>query len=390
MGKFIVAPDSFKESLAAREVARRIAAGIKRALPDAEVKQVPLSDGGEGLVDTLVAAAGGKVLSREVTGPLGEKVSASFGLLDDGETAVIEMAAASGLALVPPAKRNPMHTTTYGTGELIKAALDEGCRRIILGIGGSATNDGGAGMARALGIRLLNSRGEDIPPGAAGLLELARIDASGLDRRLQETEILVACDVTNPLCGPAGAAYVYGLQKGATRDMLPLLDRALDNLAEVVARDLGKSIRDLPGAGAAGGMGGGLVAFAGGKLCPGLPLVLRMVKFEELLSAGGVELVITGEGEINAQTTYGKVPVGVAQVAKKFGLPVLAIVGSIGPGTEGVYGLGIDAIMSIIPRPMSLEEAMRNAGELLEDAAFRAARLFALRCRVESHVGGGG
>ncbi len=377
MRRIIVAPDSFKESLDAAAVARHIASGIKQVSPETEVVQVPLSDGGEGLVDTLVSATDGRIMAQEVTGPLGDPVEASYGLLGDGKTVVIEMASASGLGLVPPERRNPLLTTTFGTGELIRTVVDKGYRRLIVGIGGSATNDGGAGMAQALGIKLLNAGGKEITGGAAGLLGLERIDPANIHPGLRDTEILVACDVDNPLCGPSGAAYVYGPQKGAAPDMLPLLDRALERLTEVIKRDIGTEIRHLPGSGAAGGLGGGLVAFLGGRLCRGIDLVFDILKFEELL-ARGADLVITGEGEINSQSIYGKVPVAVARLAKKYNLPVLAIVGSIGPGAEKVREEGIDAIMSIMPRPMSLEEAVERGAGLLADAAERAARIMNL------------
>lgn len=377
MKRIIVAPDSFKESLDAAAVAKHIALGLKRVFPGAEVIETPLSDGGEGLVNTLVAATGGRVVFEDVTGPLGERVNAAYGVLGNGETAVIEMAAASGLALVPAIRRNPMKTTTYGTGQLMVSALHSGCRRLIVGIGGSATSDGGAGMAQALGVGLLDAEGRDIVTGAEGLLDIDGIDMTGLHRNVRNTEILVACDVDNPFCGPEGAAYVYGPQKGSPPEMLPVLDRALERLALIIKRDLGVEIRNLPGAGAAGGLGGGLTAFAGGSIRPGIDLVLDAVKFEEIL-APGADLVITGEGEINGQSIHGKVPVGVARLAKKHNLPVLALVGSIGPGAEKSFKEGIDAIMSIIPGPMSLDEAIRRTSGLLEDAAERAARMIRL------------
>ena len=374
MGKFIVAPDSFKESLAAREVARRIAAGIKRALPDAEVKQVPLSDGGEGLVDTLVAAAGGKVLSREVTGPLGEKVSASFGLLDDGETAVIEMAAASGLELVPPGKRDPGVTTTRGTGDLIRAALGLGFRRIIVGIGGSGTNDGGAGMLTALGARLLDADGRELPPGGAALLRLARIDLGGW-RVPADREFIVACDVTNPLTGPEGASAIYGPQKGATPEDVALLDAALERFADVAAGLLGRDLRNTPGAGAAGGLGFALVAFLGARLERGVDLLLDAIRFDDHLA--GAELVLTGEGRFDHQTLpFYKTIAGVARRCQRAGVPVIAIVGGI-LGEIGDYrAAGIVGIMPIVPRPMSLDEAMRDAALLTTDATRRALELY--------------
>ncbi|MGE5544927.1 MAG: glycerate kinase [Bacillota bacterium] len=377
MKRIIVAPDSFKESLTAAKVAFYIAEGIHKVLPEAEVIQIPLSDGGEGLIDALVSGTGGRFISRKVTGPLGEEVTARFGILGDNRTAVIEMAEASGLALVPRERRNPMVTTTYGTGELIKAALDLRCRRMIVGIGGSATNDGGSGMAEALGVRLLDADGHVIGRGAEGLLRLSSIDMSAVDPRLSQTEILVACDVTNPLYGPTGASFVYGPQKGASPEMLPVMDQALFNLARVIKRDLNLEVEGIAGAGAAGGLGAGLMAFAGGKLCSGLRMVLEILDFESRL-AGGVDLVITGEGQINDQTLFGKVPAGVASLAKKYDLPVLAIVGSIGPGAEKVYEAGIDAIMSITPGPINLDEAMTRAGELVSDATARVMRMIML------------
>lgn len=379
MRRIIVAPDSFKESLGAPAVARHIAQGIKRVIPAAEVVEIPLSDGGEGLVETLVAATGGRMVPMEVTGPLGERVKAIYGLLGDGETAVIEMAAASGLALVPAGLRNPIKTTTYGTGELMSAALNTGCRRLIVGIGGSATNDGGAGMAQALGARLLDANGKDIVYGAEGLLEIDSIDTGSFSRNVSNAEILVACDVDNPFCGPKGAAWVYSPQKGAPPEMIPVLDGALERMAMVIKRDLGVEIKDLPGAGAAGGLGGGLAAFAGGRLKRGIQLVLKAVKFDEIL-ARGADLVITGEGEINGQSIHGKVPVGVARMAKKHGLPVLALVGSIGPGAEYVFKEGIDAVMSIAPGPITLDESIRRAPALLEDAAERAVKIIKISC----------
>ncbi len=374
MMRIIVAPDSFKESLSASEAAQRITEGIINIFPAAQVIQVPLSDGGEGLTESLIDAAGGRFIECPVSDPLGDKIQARYGILNDQRTAVIEMAAASGLPLVPRSNRNPLVTTTRGTGELILAALNAGCERLIIGIGGSATNDGGAGMAQALGVKLLDQKGSDIGPGAQGLLNLSQIDISDLDPRLAQTEVMVACDVENPLYGLNGAAYVYGPQKGASLEMLPLLDQALINLAEIIARDLGMQVHDIPGAGAAGGLGAGLMAFAGGKLLSGIQLVFEILGFEAILAAGA-DLVITGEGSINSQSLYGKVPVGVARLAKKHDLPVLAIAGQIGSGTEEVYEAGIDAIMAMAPGPISLEESISRAGELLTDATTRALRI---------------
>lgn len=381
MKRIIIAPDSFKESLEAPRVTEAIARGFSRVFPHAQIVKVPMSDGGEGLVETVVNATGGKLLTCRVTGPLAKPVDATVGMLADYGTCIMEMAAASGLPLVPPAERNPLLTTTYGTGELIKFALDQGCRKIIIGIGGSATNDGGAGMAQALGARLLDSRGEEIPFGAIGLKELTRIDTTHLDRRLAQTETLAAVDVKNPLCGPSGASYVYGPQKGAAPEMLPLLDDILRNFAGIIKRDLAADVLHMPGAGAAGGLGAGLAAFLNAAIRPGVEIVLEIMKFEELLRQGA-DLVITGEGELNRQTLYGKVPIGVARLARKYKVPVLALVGSLGEGAELVLGEGIDAYCSIIPHPMDLQRAMAEAEKNLTDTAEQCARIIKIgKCK---------
>lgn len=365
--RFVIAPDSFKGSSSAKEVAQAIAEGLREALPDAECDLVPMADGGEGTVEALVAATGGEIVKVRVTGPLGEPVDAFFGLLGDRHTAVIEMAAAAGLHLVPPEKRNPMVTTTYGVGELIKAALDAGCRKLIIGIGGSATNDGGAGMAQALGARLLDASGNEIGFGGGALAKLARIDVSGLDLRVREAEIWVACDVTNPLTGPQGASAVYGPQKGATTEMVQLLDANLRHYAALLRRDLGVDVEQMQGAGAAGGLGAGLMAFCQAKLRRGVELVIEAVRLEERVR--DAEFVITGEGKLDFQTGYGKVPHGVAQVAKRFGKPVIAIVGQLGEGAEKCREWGIDVCFSILTKPMSELEAMTNALSLLRRIA---------------------
>lgn len=372
--RILIAPDSFKESLDAGKAAEAIASGFKRVFPRVETVMLPLSDGGEGLVRTLVAATGGRIIGKRVTGPLGEPVDAFLGILGDNTTCVIEMAAASGLPLVARERRNPMITTTYGTGELIKAALDTACKKIIIGIGGSATNDGGAGMAQALGIRLLTAEGKDIGYGAQGVKDLAFIDMSGLDPRLKNVSISVAVDVENPLCGPDGASYVYGPQKGGTPDMLPFLDDALEHFAMVVKKDLNKDVKNVPGAGAAGGLGAGLVAFLGARLQPGIDIVLEVLNMETELQ-NNIDLVITGEGELNEQTAFGKAPAGVARLAKKHNIPVIALVGSIGEGAQSVLEQGIDAYFSVIPRPMALAESIKEAHLLLADLAEQCARL---------------
>ncbi|MCL4426408.1 MAG: glycerate kinase [Firmicutes bacterium] len=422
--KIILAPDSFKGSITATAAARAMAEGIREFFPGARIVEIPMSDGGEGLVQTLVAAARGRpevgddlspvrpgtgdqilavsqpadavensgpgrlainpaegpslarILTREVTGPLGHKVEAFFGILGDGRTAVVEMAAASGLTLVPPEKRNPLITTTYGTGELILAAVQAGCRRIIVGIGGSATNDGGVGMAQALGIRFLDQEGREIGPGGRELARIALLDVSGLNPVLNGAEIDVACDVNNPLTGPRGAAAVYGPQKGATPAMVQELDAALNHLAAVIRRDLGKDAAEIPGAGAAGGLGAGLMAFLDARLRPGMDLVLEVTGFREQVT--GADLVITGEGRVDSQTLFGKVPCGVARAAKEHGVPVVAIAGSLGDDVTAIHSCGIDAFFSLTAGPTTLEEAMQKAASLLAQAAGQVVRLFAV------------
>jgi glycerate kinase len=371
--KIVIAPDSFKGSLTALEVADAIKEGIKRVMPEAEIDEVPMADGGEGTVQALVDATSGQMITQEVCDPLGNPIEANFGILGDGKTAVIEMAAASGLPLVPDDKRNPMLTTTYGTGELIRAALDRGCRKLIVGIGGSATVDGGAGMAQALGAKLLDKDGVDVPRGGGGLEHLDRIDVSLLDLRIAEATTVVACDVDNPLVGPRGGPEVYGPQKGATPEMVKKLDKYLDRYADIIKRDLGADVKETPGAGAAGGLGAGLMAFLNAELRLGIDIVIEAASLEQHLE--GADLVITGEGKIDRQTIYGKTPIGVAKTAKKFGIPVIGIGGGIGDDASVVYENGIDALMSIVSYPMPLEIAMERAHPLLADAAERAMRL---------------
>lgn len=369
--KLVIAPDKFKGSMTALEVADAVETGWRRVLPTTEIIKVPMADGGEGTVRSLVDATEGQLVEVKVTGPLGETRTAVYGLLGDGETAVIEMSSASGLALVPREKRNPWITTTYGTGELIKAALGAGRRRLIIGIGGSATNDGGMGMAQALGVRFLDEEGRELGSGGGELARLARIDTSGMD--LPALEVVVACDVSNPLTGPEGASHIYGPQKGATPQMVAELDKALANMAQVVKKDLGLEVSHIPGSGAAGGLGAGLIAFLGAQLKPGVEIVLEVTGLAEKLV--GANLVITGEGAMDGQTVYGKTPVGVAKVAKAQGIPVIAVVGSMGSGIEAVYGAGIDAVFTIVQGPCRLDEAIERGPELVAQVSENLARV---------------
>jgi glycerate kinase len=354
-------------------VADAIERGVRAVFPGAEVVKVPIADGGEGTVEALVVATGGRAVETEVHGPLGEPVRARWGVLGDGATAVIEMAAASGLPLVPPDRRDPRVTTTRGTGELVRAALDAGLRRIVLGIGGSATNDGGTGMARALGIRFLDEGGRDLPEGGAALARLARVDLSGVDRRVGDADLLVACDVDNPLTGPRGASAVYGPQKGATPAMVQELDAALGRFAGVARAATGRDVDRVPGAGAAGGLGAGLLLFTPARLRPGVEIVLETTGFDGRVR--DADLVVTGEGRTDFQTAMGKAPVGVAAAAKRHGVPVICLAGGLGDGADDVLSKGIDAVASTVPAPMTLADAVAGGAALVEAAAARACRL---------------
>lgn len=362
--KIVIAPDSYKESLSALEVAQAVEAGFRQVFPDADYVLVPVADGGEGTVDAMVAATAGRKEIVTVTNPLGEPVEAFYGLTGDGETAVIEMAAASGLMLVPAAQRNPLRTSSRGTGELIRAALDAGARRFILGIGGSATNDGGAGMVQALGARLLDAEGRELDGSGDDLARLERIDVAALDARLVECRIEVACDVDNPLTGARGASAVFGPQKGATPEMVQVLDANLARLARIIARDLGVAVDQVPGAGAAGGMGAAMLAFFGATLRPGIEIVTAAVDLDAHVR--DADLVITGEGRIDFQTVHGKTPIGVARVAKRHGKPVIGIAGSLGAKVGVVHEHGIDAVFSVLSKPCTLDEALRDAAANVE------------------------
>ncbi|GAK25300.1 glycerate kinase [Serratia liquefaciens] len=374
--KVVIAPDSFKESLSALEVAEAIERGFRQIFPQVQYVKLPMADGGEGTVDSMVAATGGEIVTVAVTGPLGQPVQAFYGLLGEGETAVIEMAAASGLHLAPKAQRDPRMTTSYGTGELILAALERGVKTIILGIGGSATNDGGAGMMQALGARLLDENRQALPPGGAALAQLAYIDLSGVDPRLQQVNITAACDVDNPLCGANGASAVFGPQKGATPEMVTQLDAALRHYGTLLEQATGREIINAPGAGAAGGMGAALLGMLNARLRPGIEIVIETLQLEEALR--DADLVITGEGRLDSQSIHGKTPIGVARVAKRFGLPVIGIAGSLSKDYQVVHQHGIDAAFSVLDRVVSLEEALAEAADNLEVTARNVAAVWRL------------
>lgn len=373
MKSVVLAPDSFKGSLSAQEVALALQEGIRRVWPDIETVMLPVSDGGEGFLENMKVASQAEMVELEASDPLGRRIKTGYLLMHEGQTALIEMARVSGLTLIDEQERNPLYTSTYGTGELIRDALDRGVRELVIGIGGSATNDGGLGMAMALGVRFFDSAGKELGLGGKELNRLAKVDMSGLHTRINESKITVACDVDNPLYGPNGAAYVYGPQKGATKEIVRELDQGLMILADVIKRDLARDVADLPGAGAAGGLGAGLMAFLNAELKSGISVVLEALRAEEVFSRAS--LIVTGEGRIDGQTLHGKVPIGVARAAKKYGKPVIAIAGGLGDNLEPLYMEGIDGLMSIVPEPMSLDEAMQKARVLVADAAERVARL---------------
>ncbi|MCK9115316.1 glycerate kinase [Haemophilus influenzae] len=375
--KFVIAPDSFKESLTALEVATAIETGFKRVFPDADYVKLPMADGGEGTVQSLVDATQGKLIECEVTAPLGDKVKSFFGLSGDGKTAIIEMAAASGLHLVPPEKRNPLLTTSYGTGELIKLALDLGVESFILGIGGSATNDGGVGMLQALGMQCLDSQDKPIGFGGAELANIVKIDVQQLDPRLQQVHIEVACDVNNPLCGECGASAIFGPQKGTTPEMVKQLDAALSHFAEIAERDCGKQIRDQAGAGAAGGMGGGLLLLPSVQLKAGIQIVLERLHLIDYVK--DADVVITGEGRIDAQSIMGKTPIGVARTAKQFNKPVIAIAGCLREDYDVVFDHGIDAVFPIIHQLGDLSDILKQGEQNLISTAQNVARVLAFK-----------
>lgn len=367
MKTFVLAPDSFKESMTAEQACQAMQRGILQVFPDANCITVPMADGGEGTVDALISSLKGERVTCQVTGPLAsQSIETYFGLVDAGQIAVIEMAKANGIHLLASSQRNPMLTSTYGTGEMIKQALDLGVKKIIIGLGGSVTNDGGAGMAQALGVRFLNIAGESIQVCGGNLDQIDQIDFSQLDARLNNTEILIASDVNNPLCGPNGASVIFGPQKGATSEMVQQLDRNLRHFADLVETSLDISFKNFPGAGAAGGLGFGLMAFAGAKLQSGVALIIEQNKLAQKIA--DADYVFTGEGKIDYQTALGKTPFGVAQVAQQLNKPVIAFAGLVGEGIESLYQTGFSQIVGINPPDCLLEEALKNAEINLEKA----------------------
>ncbi|MDI2595502.1 glycerate kinase [Pseudomonas sp. N3-W] len=374
--KIVIAPDSFKDSLSAQGVADAIALGLAEVWPDAQLIKCPMADGGEGTVESILAACDGELRRTSVRGPLGAPVDAAWGWLPQSHTAIIEMAEASGLQLVPLAQRDACVSSTFGTGELIGAALDAGAQRIILAIGGSATNDGGAGAVQALGVGLFDEQDQVLSPGGLALGALARVDAQGLDPRLAQVRFDIAADVNNPLCGPHGASAIFGPQKGATPDQVQQLDQALGHFADHCAQALGRDVRDEPGSGAAGGLGFAAKAFLKAQFRPGVEVVAELVGLSEIVQ--GADLVITGEGRFDAQTLRGKTPFGVAKIARQQGVPVIVIAGTLGEGYEQMYEQGVDAAFALPSGPMSLEHACVDAARLLKSRAGDIARLWRL------------
>ncbi|KJZ40023.1 MULTISPECIES: glycerate kinase [Pseudomonas] len=372
--KIVIAPDSFKDSLSAQGVADAIALGLAEVWPDAQLIKCPMADGGEGTVESILAACEGELRRTNVRGPLGAMVDAAWGWLPKNHTAIIEMAEASGLQLVPPGQRDACTSSTFGTGELIRAALDAGAQRVILAIGGSATNDGGAGAMQALGVKLLDAQGQPLAPGGLALTQLDRIDLSDMDSRLSGVRFDIAADVNNPLCGPHGASAIFGPQKGASPEQVQQLDSALGHFADLCADVLGHDVKDEPGSGAAGGLGFAAKAFLGAQFKAGVEVVAELVGLAEAVK--GADMVITGEGRFDAQTLRGKTPFGVARVAREQGVPVIVIAGTLGEGYQALYEHGIDAAFALASGPMTLEQACAEAPRLLQDRASDIARVW--------------
>jgi len=382
--KIVIAPDSFKESMTALEAAEAIEEGFKKVLPNEQYTKVPMADGGEGTVQSIVDATGGTFKNLKVTGPLEEKVDAFYGLSGDKKIAVIEMATASGLDKIKKEDRNPLLTTTYGFGELIHDALDEGVEELLLGIGGSATNDGGAGMIMSLGGKLLDNNGDSIPPNGQGLKKLHSIDASEMHPRIKDVKIKVACDVDNPLLGNNGASYVYGPQKGASLGQIKTLDKNLAHFSKIIEETLNIKVKDVPGSGAAGGLGAGLLAFLNAELERGGDLLVELLDLDNKIKTA--DLVITGEGGINHQTIFGKTPVAVSKVAKKYTVPTIALSGSLSEGYESIFDEGISAVFSIIPQLTNLNNALNNGHINLKTTAQNVATLFKINSKATNLI----
>jgi len=362
--KILVAPDSFKESVSAIQVAEAISMGVLKIIPNAEIIKTPISDGGEGLLDALVNDKNGKIITVKVYDPLYRSIAAEYGILNEGTTAVIEMAKASGLELLKEQEKNPYNTSSYGTGQLILDALDRGCQKIIIGIGGSATNDGGMGMVKALGGKFINNEGVELTEGGGALGELSSINLTNFDKRISNCKIIVACDVTNKLTGENGASFVYGAQKGGSKEQLEFLDKNLEHYAAIIRNHLGIEIENINGAGAGGGMGAGLMAFLNAELKSGIDLILETLEIKKHIK--NIDLIITGEGKIDKQTLQGKTILGIAALAKEYHVPVIAITGKIGDNIDEIYKLGITSIFSIVNKPMKLEEAINDVEYLIQ------------------------
>lgn len=371
--KIVIAPDSFKESMTAEECCNFIKKGLSKILPEVEYVTVPMADGGEGTASALISSTNGEFFSETVLNPLGKEIISSFGILGDKKTAIIEMAAASGLELIPSSERNPMITTTYGTGQLIKAALDKNISTILIGLGGSATNDGGAGMIQALGGKLLDKDNQEIGFGGGELSKLKKIDLSNLDKRIKNTKIIVACDVENPLTGVNGASYTFGKQKGATDEMIEILDKNLSHFSEIIKKELSIDVKNIPGAGAAGGLGAGLISFLSGELKKGIDIVIEYSSLESKLK--DANFIITGEGSIDGQTRFGKTPFGVAKLGKKYNIPVIALAGNVGKDIDVLYEYGFTSIFPILTKVESLEYAIKNGRYNIEVVSENIGRL---------------
>ncbi|MBF6626411.1 glycerate kinase [Aerococcaceae bacterium zg-BR9] len=372
--KIVIASDSFKGSASSKEIGEYIAEGIRCVRPEYNTEIYSIADGGEGTVDAILDVIKGEYVSLEVQGPLGKPVQAHYALVDEGKTAIIEMAEASGITLVDKNELNIMRASTYGTGQLIKDAIERGVSKIYIGIGGSATNDGGLGMAQALGFEFFDSKENKLSDGAVNLEKIVEIQSKNALPGLETVETIIISDVTNPLCGPNGASEIYGPQKGASVEQIKQLDRALSHYADVLEKEFGKKVKHLEGAGAAGGLGAGLMVYLNAKASRGIDTILNLIKIEEAIS--NADLVITGEGSLDGQSINGKAPVGIAKIAQKYGVPTIAIVGSKSRDIDAVYAAGISGVFDIINQPMSLEDAIHNTPQLVTAAAKNIIHLF--------------